>query len=58
VLEAYGVDAAVAAAYTVVLHAALWLPITVLGAWFFMREGLSLSDVREKVQKEQPAGGG
>ncbi len=34
VLQAYGVDKAIASAYTVVLHAALWLPITILGAMF------------------------
>ncbi|MCK5171222.1 MAG: flippase-like domain-containing protein, partial [Bacteroidales bacterium] len=31
VLVAYGIEHATAAAYTLVLHAALWLPITVLG---------------------------
>lgn len=50
VLKAYGVDQAIATAYTVVLHAALWLPITVLGAWFWLREGLSLSEVKEEIQ--------
>jgi uncharacterized protein (TIRG00374 family) len=50
VLEAYGVGHAVASAYTVVLHAALWLPITVLGGLFWLREGLSLSQVRAESQ--------
>jgi hypothetical protein len=36
-LTAYNVDTAVATAYTVVLHAAPWLPITLLGAWFKLR---------------------
>ncbi|MBN1149150.1 MAG: flippase-like domain-containing protein [Anaerolineales bacterium] len=40
VLGAYGVEKAVAAAYTLVLHVALWLPITALGAYYFLREGL------------------
>ena len=40
VLVAYGVDRATAAAYTLVLHAALWFPITAIGAYFFFREGL------------------
>jgi glycosyltransferase 2 family protein len=52
VLEAYGVDRAVATAYTVVLHAALILPITLLGAWFWLREGLSMSKVREEAKAE------
>jgi len=40
VLVAYGIDRATAAAYTLVLHAALWLPITALGAYYFAKEGL------------------
>lgn len=40
VLTAYGVAPEVAAGYTLLLHAALWFPITVLGAfYFFKREG-------------------
>lgn len=50
VLTAYGVNMAVATAYTVVLHAALWLPITLLGAWFMLCEGLSLTKVRKQVE--------
>jgi uncharacterized protein (TIRG00374 family) len=38
VLEAFGVPKATAAGYTLVLHVALWLPITVLGAYFFIPE--------------------
>src|SRR3990170_2190239 len=44
VLTAYGVDQATAAGYTLVLHVALWLPITLLGAWFLAREGLHWTD--------------
>ncbi|MCJ7718110.1 MAG: flippase-like domain-containing protein [Anaerolineales bacterium] len=40
VLTAYGVDQGIAAGYTLVLHAALWLPITLLGAYFMVREGI------------------
>ncbi len=36
-------------AYTVVLHAALWLPKALLGAWSMLREGLSLPKVRAEV---------
>jgi len=39
-LTAYGVDKATAAAYTLVLHVALWLPITALGAYYLLREGV------------------
>lgn len=44
VLAAYGVDQATAAGYTLTLHAALWIPITVLGAIFLAREGIQWSD--------------
>jgi hypothetical protein len=40
VLVAYNVDRAVAAAYTLVLHIALWLPITALGLYYFLRAGV------------------
>jgi glycosyltransferase 2 family protein len=44
VLVAYGVDQAVATGYTLVLHVALWLPITVVGAYFMTREGIKWSE--------------
>ena len=44
VLTAFGVDQATAAGYTLTLHVALWLPITLLGAYFMAREGLKWSD--------------
>jgi uncharacterized protein (TIRG00374 family) len=40
VLTAYGVDQGVAAGYTLVLHAALLVPITLLGAYYIVREGI------------------
>jgi glycosyltransferase 2 family protein len=44
VLTAYGVGQATAAGYTLVLHAALWIPITLIGAWFLAREGIKWND--------------
>jgi uncharacterized protein (TIRG00374 family) len=44
VLTAFGIQRAVATAYTLVLHAALWLPITALGAFYMLRESLSWQD--------------
>jgi glycosyltransferase 2 family protein len=44
VLTAYGVEHSVAAGYTLVLHVALWLPITLLGAYYLAQEGISWSD--------------
>lgn len=54
VLTAYGVGVELATAYTLVLHAALWLPITLLGAYYFSREGLKWSqDFRQAVDAER-----
>jgi len=39
VLKAFSVPGAIAAGYTLVLHVALWLPITALGAYYFLKEG-------------------
>ncbi|RPJ24672.1 MAG: UPF0104 family protein [Chloroflexi bacterium] len=44
VLTAYGVEHSVAAGYTLVLHVALWLPITLLGAYYLTHEGIRWSD--------------
>ncbi|MCO5184104.1 MAG: flippase-like domain-containing protein [Anaerolineae bacterium] len=53
VLTLYGVKANLAAAYTLVLHAALWLPITLLGFYYMIREGLSWSDFGKAVEVAQ-----
>ncbi len=51
VLTAYGVNQATAAGYTLVLHVALWLPITLLGAYYLTREGIKWSDsLRTEVE--------
>jgi len=53
VLTAYGVDQATAAGYTLTLHVALWLPITLLGAYFLAREGVKWSDgLRQEIEKQ------
>ena len=44
VLVALGVEAAMALGYTLVLHAALWLPITLLGGYYMWREGVKWAD--------------
>ena len=53
ILKLYGVNANVAGAYTLILHAALWLPITLLGAYYMVREGLGWSDFGRAVQVGQ-----
>lgn len=51
VLAAYGVPHPVAAAYTLVLHVALWGPITALGAFYLAREGIRW-DAGMKLKQE------
>ncbi len=52
-LQAYNVPNAIAVGYTLVLHVALWLPITVLGLYYFTREGLQWGKVPEEVSEAQ-----
>lgn len=52
ILTAAGVPHAIASAYTLVLHAALWFPITVLGGIYLWRSHLSLSQARREVARE------
>ncbi len=53
VLTAYGLDRSIAAGYTLTLHAALWVPITVLGAFLMAREGLRWDKVQTEYQELQ-----
>ncbi len=53
VLEAYGVKGEMAAGYTLLLHAALWLPITLLGAYYMARASLNWKQVQEEIAQEQ-----
>jgi glycosyltransferase 2 family protein len=55
VLTAYGVPQATAAGYTLVLHVALWLPITVVGAYFLAHEGVRWSDALRAETQETSA---
>jgi uncharacterized protein (TIRG00374 family) len=56
VLTLYGVPEGIATAYTLVLHAALWLPITLLGVYYMIRAGLGWQDFGRAVE-EQGSGG-
>jgi uncharacterized protein (TIRG00374 family) len=51
ILTAYGVTKAVAAGYTLVLHVALWLPITALGALFMLVERVSWRTAERAVEE-------
>jgi hypothetical protein len=51
VLAAYNVPRALAAGYTLVLHAALWLPITALGLSYMAREGIRWTSQLERLRE-------
>lgn len=55
ILKLYGVGENVAGAYTLILHAALWLPITLLGAYYMVREGLGWSDFGRAMKAGEAA---
>lgn len=54
VLAAFGVKPELAAGYTLLLHAALWLPITLLGAYYMTRESLRWTQVQAELRGERP----
>jgi hypothetical protein len=54
-LEAFGADRALAAGYTLILHAALWLPVTALGFVYLAREGLGWADFQRAEEAVEEA---
>lgn len=56
ILQNFGVPGSIATAYTAVLHAALWFPITALGAWYLWHEHLSWeeAEVESEMATEEP----
>jgi len=52
VLTAFGVGYTLAAVYTLVLHAALWFPITMLGLYYGAREGISWGKELDQARVE------
>lgn len=51
-MEVFGVNPENALSYALLLRAALWLPVTVVGAFFFVKEGISLTSDLETLQNE------
>jgi hypothetical protein len=51
-LSAYNVPPELAAGYTLVLHAALWFPITALGAYYYLRQPLRWGSKELETIKE------
>ncbi|MBC8161948.1 MAG: flippase-like domain-containing protein [Roseiflexaceae bacterium] len=55
ILAAWGVPQALATGYTLVLHIALWLPITLLGAYFMLAEHMGWGDMNRAVEERAKA---
>jgi hypothetical protein len=53
ILKVFGVNPTVAAAYTLVLHAALWLPVTLLGIWYMVRQSLGWQEIGRAMSETQ-----
>lgn len=51
ILKVFGVETNIAAAYTFVLHAALWLPITLLGVYYMARQGVRWQDFQRASEE-------
>lgn len=45
ILQGFGVPGSLAASYTLVLHAVLWLPITLIGFYYMWRESISWQEL-------------
>ena len=54
-LVSLGIDAQMAAGYTLTLHAALWAPVTLLGAYYFWREQLRWNDFTKAQERANQA---
>ncbi len=52
-LTAFGVNPEISASYTLLLHAALWLPITIVGGLFFSKVGLDWSKEIDQANMER-----
>ncbi len=53
VLKSFGVIETTAAAYTIVLHVAFWLPVTLLGLFFMSRESVRWKDIGTAVNESR-----
>ncbi len=53
VLTSYGIEKAIATSYTLTLHAALWVPVTAVGAYYFWRERLRWNGVVKQNTEEK-----
>lgn len=56
ILKIFGVNKDLAGAYTLVLHAALWFPITLLGVYYMFRQGVKWGDFARATQAARASG--
>jgi hypothetical protein len=59
ILMQFGVAQAIATGFTVVLHITLWLPITLLGAFYMLRQSVGWNDMARAAdlkERQQAAG--
>jgi len=54
-LELFGAGSNLALSFTLLLRVALWLPITLLGAFYFFKEGFSLTSDLQGMQADYQA---
>ena len=54
VLSAYGINASLAASYILTLHVALWVPVTLVGGYYFVREHLGWGDFSGSTEEQLP----
>jgi glycosyltransferase 2 family protein len=54
-LAAFGVERNLAASYTFTLHVALWVPVTLVGAYYFWREQLRWGDFARANRQAEKA---
>ncbi len=55
ILQAFGINKSIATGYTLVLHAALWFPITLLGLFFMAHESLTWGQVQADLAAQKEA---
>lgn len=53
VMIAMGVGSALSAAYAVVVHIVIWLPVTLVGFFFLIRQGMGWSDITHARELEE-----
>jgi uncharacterized protein (TIRG00374 family) len=53
-LKAYGVGETPAATWALVYHVVSLIPITLIGAYYFARAGISVSDINSSVNTDRP----